>query len=450
MSLAKPTVDNPPRQRVRITGPLLTFALVAAGLLTSCASHEACGESSAEAHAPIPPEALQSLYSLGAGQVPPYRQDAARFDHLWDYFKDANRELMSHLDRLKQLYRTGQNHAGATYIAGPSGVGKSYVIRQLDLPEQATTGPIKLATLFLETVPDLATLDGERIFNRLPGAASVSLEDLLPSQDAAQRAFILIDDLDEIHRESALQLLRSVEAAVRARTGGFLHVVVFGRPESFWPWLSHPERHPPAQVSPRPFLLQGPDFQTTGDVVFRCHDYYQWKYQQNAPPAVTNDLLAQLQRFGFLRPCFRPLATGNFVLDGVIAVHQNAVSAPPTERQLRRQLFRLLLERNRESHGRPDADDDTYCRLLETAAAFPLLHHRTIDDHGFFDVRAADTLSFVDDQGQARSVGLRNLLDRSGLILLDPDQSDKTAYRFEPLWLHATLVEAWQRRMSGG
>lgn len=422
------------------------FAIAGVLVSASCAPSQPPEAPPAEANNGLPAHALQSLQNLEVSLIPPYPEGTARFDHLWDYFQDANPALISHLDDLIHRYHAGETHAGVTYISGPSGVGKSYVIRQLKFPEEATSTPIKLATLFHQTAPDLQTLDGAWVFNRLPTAEVVSLEPLLQSQHAADKAFVLLDDLDEIHAEAALKLLQNVDAYVRTRPRGFVHVIVFGRPESFRPWLAQVQ--PAGPMSPQVFLLEGPDFQTTGDVAFRCRDYYQWQHKQDTPQAVEDAVLARLDRFGFLRPSFRPLASGNFVLDSVILPTLNNTPMDTTAGQLREQLLRKLLERNQESHQRPAVDNDTYRYLLEEAAAFPLVHHRPLDGQGFFDVRGEDSLSCVDEQGRTRTVGLRALLDRSGVVLLNLKQIEKTEYRFEPVWLHATLVEGWIQRQS--
>ncbi len=418
-----------------------------AGTLTaaSCAPNPLAPASPQDVNS-IPTQSLQTLKNLETRLIPPYREDTARFDHLWDYFQDANPELIAHLDALMQQHQAGKTHAGVTYISGPSGVGKSYVIRQLEFPEEATCAPIKLATLFPETAADLQTLDGKWVFNRLPTVEAPSLEQLLQSQQAADKAFVLLDDLDEIHAQAATRLLQAVDAYVRTRPRKFIHVILFGRPESFRPRLAQIPHCDP--MCPRVFSLEGPDFQTRGDVAFRCRDYYQWQHQQEAPPAVIEAVLNQLDRMPFLRSSLRPLASGNFVLDSVILPYRNNVSANTHAGHIREELFRKLLERNQASHRRPAADDDTYRCLLEEAAAFPLRHHRNLSARGFFDVRDTDTLSFQDPQGHTHAVRLRDLLDRSGVVLLNLEQQKKTEYRFEPLWLHAFLAEGWMQRRS--
>ncbi|MHC4996099.1 MAG: hypothetical protein ACYTGQ_13720, partial [Planctomycetota bacterium] len=179
--------------------------------------------------------------TLTACQAPPtipaYTEAPARFDHLADYFRDANPNLFARIENLKAAYADGRHSRGATYIAGVGGVGKSYLIGQLDLPEDATSVMIKLADLFGQARPDLTTLDGAHVFNTLPYAKTVSIQRLLDRHDAADKAFVLVDDLDEIHPQTAQAILRGVEGYVTRQPSQprFVHFLVFGRPEAFAP-----------------------------------------------------------------------------------------------------------------------------------------------------------------------------------------------------------------------
>lgn len=397
---------------------------------------------------PVPVRSIRSLNAIEKGLIPKYDQGKARFDGLWDYFRDANPNLVSHLDKQIQKYHQGQSHCGVTYVAGASGVGKSYVIRQLGFPEDVTTDPIKLGKIFSEKSPDLQSLDEDVVFNSLPTSSGISIKRLLQRQQATDKAFVLIDDLDEIDEQSAHDLLQQLETYINTRPQGFKHFIVFGRPEGFWPWLNSPERSLSDNISQQPFTLVGPDFKTTGDIVFRCQDYYAWKYKQPAPEALVNEVLEQLERYPYLRYTFRPLSAGNFILDNSIDTKKEKAPPQAKEKELRQELFRSLLERNHETHQRPSVDDKGYMELLENAAAFPLAHNRKLNDQGFFEVRQEDSLTFTDTEGHCRSVRLRDLLSRSGIALLDPSQAQKTLYRFEPFWIHGYLLERFNSHIT--
>ena len=411
---------------------------------------------------PPPVVATDGLFEIESQLTGDLKDGPARFSDLSAYFKDANKELMGHLTSVAQVYASGQDHRGATYVAGPAGVGKSYLIGQLDmLPANATSRPIELSEWFkqpgpgftTESAPDLRTTDGRMVFNTLRHLSQPEtfdfgrfLADAGALHDDRLMSFVLIDDLDEIHPKSAEVILRELETYLRGPGDGFVHFIVFGRPEGFWPWLKHSDRKPLANVTNTPFLLQGPVYETTGDIELRCAEYYQWAHEGDAPQGVIDDFRTQVQKYPFLRHTVRSLATGNFVLEESIRRHRSGSSAHREAKALRDGLLSDMLSRNKESHNRPSINDDLYMLILERVAVFPIEQGRSIDERGFFDVLTGDCVEFTDAQGTRCRVHLRDVLNRSGVALLDPAGLRRTPYRFEPFWLHAHLVERWNQR----
>jgi hypothetical protein len=371
--------------------------------------------------------------------APTFQQGPARFDTLFAYFKDANPDLFTHLEAIKQWHAQGHDHWGVSYVAGTSGVGKSYVVRNLDMFDKTVTQTIKLNGLFADTEPDLQSLDKEVVFNRLPGAAVFDVQSVLDVIDP-NKAFVLLDDLDEVHEHTVVMILKALEQVVAKPQEGFKHFVVFGRPESFWPWLHDSKRSNLPQVTPTPIILQGPEYLTSGDAVCRCQDYYGFKFSKPAPKRVTDDVVNQLSRFPFLRDTIRPLSAGNFVLDDSVARKDTGTELLNTADALKQRLFEQLMARNQESHGRPDIDNPVYLNLLRQAAALPWTHNHALDKQGFFEVSEKDTLFFTDDQGQPHKVRVRDVLNRCGLVTLDVTNAQTTRYRFEPFWVQAFLV----------
>ncbi|MFC1764760.1 hypothetical protein ACFL6U_22155 [Planctomycetota bacterium] len=391
---------------------------------------------------------IDPICTLQLQLTPEYTPGEARFTSLADYFRNANPPLFHRTARLVAEYRSGKHTTGATYVAGSSGVGKSFIISQLGLPHPETAGPIKLSEVFNKYSPDLQSLDGIDTFNSLPSTDSFSLLDLLDTHNATGKVFVLLDDLDEVHPDTALNILKSIEAYVQAPDNPSTHFMVFGRPEAFGPWLTSADRTLTDSVTDQPILLFGPDYQTTGDLDFRCQQYYQWKYQvdgEHIPVGLCERFRAQLRRYPFLKSTIRPLSAGNFVLDDVIVSHANTAPQKSIQ-EIREGLFHNFLARNATSHNRPGADDNIYTSLLEKAAVFPLLNHRTLSPRGAFEVLATDTLDYHDPQGIKRTVRLQDVLSRAGVALLDPSDPPHTRYRFEPLWVHAHLIEKWNQR----
>lgn len=366
----------------------------------------------------------------------------ARFDSLFQYFQAANPDLFSRFEALQKLYEKGKDHRGVTYVAGTSGVGKSYVVRNVAMFDKAVTETVKLSTIFTETLPDLQTLDGKVVFNRLPSGTAFDVQGLVEAMDPG-KAFVLIDDLDEVREQTAEVILKALDTYVAKPGTGFKHFIVFGRPESFWPWL-----HDSRQVTRGPLVLQGPEYLTEGDIAFRCQDYYGFKYDRAAPDAVINDVISQLNRFPFLGDTMRPLSAGNMVIeDSVARCSQNTAGSVlfNTDEAQKQRLFEQLVARNQRSHGRPGTDNLMYMRLLMNAARIPTTYGRTLDRRGFFTVRDMDLVSCADTQGRTREAYARDVLNRSGLVTMDLINTRVARYRFEPVWVRDFLVEMSRR-----
>jgi len=359
---------------------------------------------------------------------------------LFAYFQAANPDLFSHLESLQRLHEQGKAHWGVSYVAGASGVGKSYVVRNMAMFDKAVTETIKLSAMFTETLPDLQTLDGKRVFNRLPSATAFDVQGVMDAM-APDKVFVLIDDLDEVQEQTAVVILKALETYVARPRAGFKHFIVFGRPESFWPWLHGSSQVIQSQVTHTPLTLQGPEYQTSGDVAFRCQDYYGFIFSKPAPASVIDDLNSQINRFPFLRDTMRPLSAGNLVIEDSVARCETGTALLNTADALKQRLFEQLLARNQESHGRPGVDNAVYLNLLEQAAALPRTHKRPLDKQGFFTVFETDVLSFTDDQGQVRQVYARDVLNRSGLVTLDVAETRLARYRFEPIWVQDYLSQ---------
>lgn len=409
---------------------------------------------------PVPPPPLigfAKLCDIEQGLIPTFTEGKERHSSLIGYFREANNDLFNHVSREADAHRRGEKRKGATYVAGSSGVGKSFVIGELPILQTDIAGPIRLAEIYKNhpQVPDLHSLDGKTTYNSLPSVASSTL-DFIAHLESVRRAdgnvkpFVLIDDLDELDEASSRLILEWVEVFLQKSTGEFVHIIVFGRPEAFWPWLNNPKRDPPPYVTNRPFVLHGPRYETFGDLAFRTNQYHQRKTQRDAPPELIDEMRKTVLRHPYLGYTLRPLSAGNFLIEAAMARCSSKDTAIPTDEQVRSGLFSDLLSRNNGSHGRPAHNDDQYLAALELAAAFPLGNGRPLDKQGYFEVLTTDHITFTDRNKQSVTVKLQSLLNRSGLIMLDPSDLMRTRYRFEPFWVQMHLIELLNRRNRPG
>jgi hypothetical protein len=378
-----------------------------------------------------------------------------RLTDLTEYFVAANPDLVAHLDGVAQGYQAGQSQGRVTYIQGAAGVGKSFIIRHvtdsfLDT-EQCDVG---LGDLFGEessllTFPiiqraDLATLDSEIVFNELPSAEDVASFDLIDLLDAAGclldgtlLPMVVIDDLDEVHAETSAAILEAVDQLIldnAPEMGPFLHVLI--------------ERNEDNTAIVDRFVLHASVFQTAGDLGFRLRGFYDFTGELEAldaageTDAYVESFTAAVATHPFLTYSVGNLAVGNF------AVEQTVPGLDDSEQALKEGLFDAIVGRSSDSHGRPGDGsqyDAAYERVLEDIA----VRYAEVDGLGEFAVRSQDTMEVVDDDGNVLGeVNVRNVLNRSGVAFLTSATPTATRYRFEPIWLHAHLIERHNQRID--
>ena len=54
---------------------------------------------------------------------------------------------------------------------------------------------------------------------------------------------------------------------------------------------------------------------------------------------------------------------------------------------------------------------------------------------------STEELEFINDEGTLDNVRVETILERSGIVFLDPADLSTPQYRFEPFWIHRYLVE---------
>lgn len=373
----------------------------------------------------------------------------SRYSNLLPYFREANSELFDHLDSIAQAYEDGQVLRGATYVIGGPGVGKSFVALGLDQFSQEDQCTIRMGEfadsgghgIDFKMVPDLATLGGELIFNELPTFANpetFTLDSLLVAGGCVREGritpLVIIDDLNEVHDQSIWLVLKEIEAFISQEDAkdSFVHILVFGRPEAFAPWLRQPRRTPPRTLTvSRP--LEGCMYTTSGDLEFTYQDCLDYR-RMPAPSQQDIDAFAKLiADHPFLTYSIRILAVRNFVIEA-------SLGHVTTEEGLKASVYDSLIERDRQLHGRAAAHPQSYQFLLQDIAATYL---DQVDEDGFFVVEAQDKIEVYDDERKnvIGEVYVRDVLDRSGIARFEHPDFTLARYRFDPFWIHAHLVE---------
>lgn len=378
-----------------------------------------------------------------------------------------NRPIFEHLATLRELHRAGTGHRGVTYVYGAPGVGKSFLVRNHlahAFPGQGRC-LVKLGDVFQRPASrlgfevceraELASVDGSMTLGRLPAACNArgfALRRMLAasgcSQDGAPR-WLVIDDIDEIHPDTARLLLREVDRLILDRTqpsDSFLHVVVVGGASGFAPWYRDPRRHGGIAHFHSAFRLRGPVYGTSGDVEVlagnllefqKGADHWARAVRDGTAARLTSQYLRYARRHPFLSHSLRPLAIATFLS------LRASVSPHDSEPEVKKFLLDELLRRATEMHGRPDPGDDAYREVLERIA---VMYLHELDDQGFFVVERDDLVAMRHGEVEQVQLRVREVLDRSGITITDPGSHSTARYRFEPVWVQAHLVEQANRR----
>jgi hypothetical protein len=395
----------------------------------------------------------------------------AAADDLLSYFALANPSLFDHIEAMEQAYLDGTGGKGLTYIWGSPGVGKSFISRNR-LSEEFP-GPsclVKLGGLFNEDSAkldfevirkaDLMTLDGQERFDDLPAVADPSaynLDHLLSAAACVQNGelvpLIIVDDIDEVHSETSNLILRSLDRLVletELQEGNFLQVVVLGRSEGFATWYRDPKRNGDISEFLRINHLYGPEILTSGDVEVLAESQFRFVLGDDIWEGMKRDGTAAIyieayiqyvSRHPILPYSIRVLAIANMITD------RSMDSAADSDRELKTFLFNEMLRRASDVHGRPAAGDDQYQRILELIA---VRYGSTdqVDDLGFFTVGFNDTVKVRNGVWSSGEVLVRQVLDHSGIAIIEPASFSLLRYRFDPVWIHPFLVELRKQRVN--
>ena len=385
--------------------------------------------------------------------------DAPRFKKLEDFYLDANPELATRLRFLEAWIARGLKHHGATHLIAPGGAGKSFLFgsfskRMADQIYKVDLSKLAGKPVAMRQVIDLRplqTADAElsstmTAFGK-PGdppdrQTCPPLTELFKAVGAdligKPRPILLIDSLDEIHPLSALSVLQRVEQHLREeekrQPTGFVHVLIFGRPEAF---ITYYRKQPPRRADL--IEMKFPNYQSMKDLEVAVESSRAF-YKRSPVDAAAVLSLAKKHRFIIESVHFLHLQGALVNGSGAEFAEQRADG-----RRMKSVLIQKTLERNRAVMNRPTLEQEWQAHLLEAIAA----RYTDVDTDGYFTVEPADSVEIackVKGEMVKRAFNVVNVLDRSGLIYLDPTDLKKSRYRFVPSWVHEHLVYRGKQR----
>ncbi|MGB6045193.1 MAG: hypothetical protein WBF93_18700 [Pirellulales bacterium] len=425
----------------------------------------------------------------------PLTPGPAQHGSLEEYFWAQNGELIERFEWAKSQFAKGrEGYRGLTLVAGAAGVGKTFIKSLVFEKDFQPTDVFKFDVRELydqwakegicEARADLVA--GDKVVNRLFALRehqTPHITNLLKSKDAS---FYVVDSLDEIHPDDYLTVLRQLQQFVDASDRPFVHVVVFGRGAAFCEfWQRHGKTTQTHSVALH--VLNPPKLQTLGDWMVSSWNYHTWNCKLSWVPQGGTRQKIPLEPYrdwvasGFARDAKHQSVSGEDNSSTRAHVHTELVSRTSKSRvvaatihnlagngitreivqrdvlagreydeaQFMRAYLEGWLKRGTKSHGRPCFDQparmDLYLYLLEQVAA-RYLHDGRVDRRGFFLVGERDQVA-LDVDGVRISVSVREVLDRSGLKIVDPREANNgRGYRFEPVWVHRLLVELHNER----
>ncbi len=417
---------------------------------------------------PDPPP-IRHLCEIDKNMTSEIVDGPAAANDLLTYFSIANPELLTHIDQIEKAYLEGQIDQGLTYIWGSPGVGKSFITRnRLHEGFPGDSCLIKLGDVFgddsdalsFEVIdrPDLVTLDGKLEFDSLPTVARANeyeLNSILEVANCKQNdelvRLIIVDDIDEVHSETSNLILKSLDRFTldaAQSNEDFIHVIVVGRGEGFATWYQDPKRNDDIVKYLNVFHLNGPEFVTTGDVAALANNQFAFVFgaeiwdqmkKDGTAAGLIDDYVRYVQKHPLLTYSIRALAIATMITD------RSSSSPDDREADLKAFLFDELLRRASNTHNRPLPSDSQYRRLLEEIAVL-YAGEGKVDAEGFFTVGFNDTVPVEEDGRPVGEVFVRDVLDHSGIAILEPASFSTARYRFEPVWIHSHLVELRNQR----
>lgn len=463
--------------------------------VTSNAQDRVRGESS------FPSRSLLAALQTTEQVVQPSRlvEGEPRFETLPEYYWEANRPLRQRLDEAIGAFHAEKptRFHGMTIVAGSAGVGKTFIksglyrdeipseeVWKFDIREWFTEFAERG---FAEYKPDIVYRD--HVINQLLSLTPAGRDAFRERLESNPLRFLVVDSLDEVHPDDYLFVLSELERVALQGDRDFAHVVVFGRPLVFREYWSCCGAERAAQGL-RCYQLNPPQFQTTGDLLVSNWNYHCWKYEvgrvgadgQFQPMTLSEyrrwsnqdyettgefadvtckendsarpDVRDALQQWSVQHPTVSavlPNLAGNSmareVVEDFVANQQGF-----DERRFMDEFFAKWLERDTLSGDRPSRlkpqDLELYVKLLEAVAVKYSDEDRLFPD-GYFAVAPQDHVSVVHD-GDTVSVSVERLLNRSGLVNLNPLDPGTPHYRFEPFWFHRLLIQMHDERRAAG
>jgi hypothetical protein len=328
-------------------------------------------------------------------------------------------------------------------VTAPGGFGKSFLVRHLQALQPNRVKLYKLSDYGASSdKPDLILRKRE---------TRIAVNHLLDVPESRQKQLLaevgnpnsngihVIDDFDEINADVAQILLAALSRI--AQQSIHSRIVAVGRPEAFAKYLSDPHRL--FTVAPKWVALRPPLYQTKGDV----KSLIDFAYRDSGKPPTeeqTAKTFMLLSRHPYLRPMLGNLS---HAIDMVKHARDTSVEKlqASSDKQIKRVFCDLILARNSNTHNRPSPTEPEQLRMyLQVIRKIAAEHSGSVESDGSFRVSELENVFSGDVSAQ-----VQNVLNRSGLVTVQPLDTVTLQYRFSPVWLHRFFVDEYNSAFGG-
>jgi hypothetical protein len=363
---------------------------------------------------------------------------------LRELYKEVNSDILQAVsDPLKRFIA----------ITAAGGAGKSFFLGRLEerFPKAQVVHLCRKAggTNLCQDVPGIHYVskpelvfgpDPKDHFNTMSAIETFSADTFFaPFAPFANGGVVLLDDLDEIHPDSVVTLLKVMATYISSKNHT-LQFVVFTRPEALHDFMTSPESNDGTQMLTI-LPLKSPSYDTEREVDALVDDWGRFKFQRSADTIkkVQSALFKYSQEHEWLRASMQNLSLANYICE------QFERNVNWSESELKDRIVSELFNRAYKSHGRPQIGDSVYKNLVLKVAADEASHViSTGDQAGYFPV--LNTPIPLEGSTQLKGEVMEtNLLRLSGIAVLKPEHWESEYWAFTPAWLHRYFVEQYNR-----
>lgn len=386
-----------------------------------------------------------------------------------DYFEiitETNMDFITYLKMMKDSIQKNPAYKTIAFVDQASVYNKSEVVKKLI---KKTLKDTSVCALELENItkldssfvaqyteaPEFVFYSEEKKDSLVLGTTYdyvPKLNELMMSERYKDKKVVIINGLDDQSKNTVNNYLEEIKIATQKNYfKGRNLIVVIGKPEIFSDFFSNPY----FKVSDfNVDLIYGigknipmPVINSDERIKELVYNWTYWFGKEKINRAFTeqqNEMLYQnvvklINKYPFLRSELSTYVNQDVILQ---AVYLQSITATSTEEEIKQVLFDKMLTRGfiTQNHKRLEVDEkNIYEKILKKMAKHVLIKKELINN-GWFFVSGKETLP-IKHKGKKYIIPVQEVLVKSNLAQMKPNNLNPQFFRFEPFWLHRYLVE---------